>query len=181
MIEEIYGIIGVLAFVIGSLITVYKFGDDLLTGFGVKSVQNVSLSDLSENSPIKKEFNNIESKVDNLVDKIDNAVIKIENIYWDSQDNRASTKHIEIIQGINSELNKDDIVKLFNEYKNIPTKDGKLRNGYLDWKVKSYLKEENFSIQDYYQSFDKNIENNINKKIDKTKYKSKNYGDKKNV
>ena len=136
--------VAIAMFTFGTLF--WKFGDSLLEYIGILVYNKGNLKKVNDDSSIKRKFKYLHSDVADLKNSMKEVVDYQKNAYWDRMDMKADILSIKILDGIEHDIGHDHIIKMFNEYQNIPQEDGKLRNTYVEWKVKSYT-----GINEYYK------------------------------
>lgn len=151
--NEILALIGVLGLILTFLINFIIFSDKTLprlkkiTSFLAKwwsgfTANNLDYGNLDEDSPLKQEFNKIFTALDEL--KINDEIMneKLDNADNERLENKAKLLSIEILNGIDHDIGAEAVLKLDHQYKSLPPdREGNERNGYVQWKVDSYLKQ----------------------------------------
>ena len=112
-----------------------RLSSDITHWLGKKTISSVEINELDSNSDIKKEFNAINMKLDD-----QDQVLKSLRNY--AQDNRAFQLRTEIRFVIEHDLGKNEVRRLYEIYKSIPT-DKSVRNGHISAEIKEYIEKVN--------------------------------------
>ena len=121
--------------VISLIYLIIKLNGDTIHWLGKKAVSSVEINELDSNSDIKKEFNAINMKLDD-----QDQVLKSLRNY--AQDNRAFQLRTEIRFTIEHDLGKNEVRRLYEIYKSIPTNKS-ARNGHISAEIKEYVERVN--------------------------------------
>ena len=121
--------------IISLVYLITRLSSDITHWFGKKTISSVEINELDSDSDIKKEFNAINMKLDD-----QDQVLKSLRNY--AQDNRAFQLRTEIRFAIEHDLGKNEVRRLYEIYKSIPT-DKSVRNGHISAEIKEYIEKVN--------------------------------------
>jgi len=106
---------------------VVVFWNKIVENIGMNIFTNMDFSKIPDTSPLKIQYNNIQKLLE-----------MQESSYWERQEIRAELIRSTIESGIKLKADKDQILRDYDRYKAIPTRDGSPRNGHLAWQVSCY-------------------------------------------
>ena len=77
--------------------------------------------------------------VSKIWDRFENWISTPRKNKYEIFDIRADILELKILYGMKHNYSTDEIKRLHEEYKKIPSRNNQKRNGYLSWKVRTYL------------------------------------------
>ena len=120
---------------IGTIYAIYKLGNDIFHWFTKTTVKDVKIEDLPSDSSLKKAF-------DDFSDKLNKQEQYLKSLRSYAQDNRAFQLRTEIRFAIEHDLGKNEVRRLYEIYKSIPTNKS-ARNGHISAEIKEYIEKVN--------------------------------------
>lgn len=132
---------------VAMIIGLLKFWDRFIKWWSNITGGELDLKKLPSDSPLKKEFKNIDKKIESMGSRLDTILSVQNDMREDNNKFKASLLELEIKRAIDHDLGKVEVLKLYNVYKELPQD----TNSFVSWIVNNYTNPKaHIDINDYY-------------------------------